>query len=63
MKTTDLGYVNKNNQRNNGCTHEKGTDHNQMLYAMECLNCGHRYPANGTDIWQRKCPQCQGGRP
>lgn len=26
---------------------------------MECLNCGHNYRANGTDIWQRKCPKCQ----
>lgn len=63
MKTTVAGYINKNNQRNNGCTHEAGTDNNQMFYAMECLNCGHHYKANGTDIWQRKCPVCQGGKP
>ena len=48
MKSTDLGFINKNNQK---------------FYAMECLNCGHTYKANGTDIWQRKCPKCQGGRP
>ena len=25
---------------------------------MECLDCGHRYMANGCDIWLRKCPVC-----
>ena len=63
MKTTDFGYVNKNNQKNNGCTNEMGTDNNQKFYTMECLKCSHQYKANGTDIWQRKCPKCQGGRP
>ena len=63
MKSTTTGYVNKNNQKNNGCTYENGTDNNQKFYAMECLNCGHRYKANGTDIWQRKCPVCQAGKP
>ena len=50
------------NQRNNGITSHEGTDNNQYFYEMECLNCGHKYYANGTDIWQRKCPACQGGR-
>ena len=63
MNSTVTGYVNKNNQKNNGCTYEQGTDNNQKFYAMECLNCGQRYKANGTDIWQRKCPNCQGGKP
>ncbi len=61
-KSTDIGYVNKNNQRNNEITSHEGTDNNQYFYEMECLNCGHKYYANGTDIWQRKCPACQGGR-
>ena len=60
MKTTEQGYSNKNNQRNNGKTGKPGTDYGQWFYEMECLNCGHKYNANGTDIWQRKC---QGGRP
>ena len=63
MKSTVTGYVNKNNQKNNGCTYEAGTDNNQKFYAMECLNCGYHYKANGTDVWQRKCPKCQGGKP
>lgn len=61
-KTTITGYINKNNQRNNGKTDIPGTDYGQWFYDMECLNCGHKYYANGSDIWQRKCPKCQGGR-
>lgn len=62
-KTTDVGYVNQNSQRNNGKTEYKGTDHNQWFYCMECLKCGHKYFANGSDIKIRKCPNCQGGKP
>ena len=60
---TSTGYINKNNQKNNGKTRLQGTDNNQFFYEMECLNCGHKYYANGSDIWQRKCPKCQGGKP
>lgn len=62
-KYTDAGTVNRNNQRNNGKTNMPGTDNGQWFYEMECLNYGHKYYANGTDIFQRKCPNCQGGRP
>ena len=61
-KTTITGYINKNNQRNNGRTDIPGTDYGQWFYDMECLHCGHKYYANGSDIWLRKCPKCQGGR-
>lgn len=63
QNTTSPGFVNSNNQRNNGRTNMIGTDNNQILYEMECLNCGKKYYANGSDIWQRKCPLCQNGRP
>lgn len=63
MSTTEIGYVNKNNQRNNGKTNIPGTGYGQWFYDMECLKCGHKYHANGHDIWLRKCPKCQGGRP
>ncbi len=62
-KTTEPGYVNKNNQKNIGKTDEPGTDNNQLFYKLECQKCNYIYKANGTDIWQRKCPRCQGGRP
>ena len=63
MSTTEVGYINKNNQRNNGRTDKPGTDFGQWFYDMECLDCGHKYHANGHDVWLRKCPKCQGGRP
>lgn len=63
MKTTEVGYINRNGQINLGRTDERGTDHGQWFYKMECQKCGHIYKANGTDIWRRKCPKCQGGRP
>lgn len=62
MKSTEIGYVNKNNQQNKGKSEKSGTDHMQWFYHMECLNCGNKYYANGSDIWQRKCPTCQGGK-
>lgn len=60
LKSTEAGYVNKKNQKNLGKTSKPGTDNNQWFYQMECLECGHKYFANGSDIWQRKCPKCQG---
>jgi hypothetical protein len=61
--STLTGYVNKNNQQNMGGTGQAGSDHSQQFYQMKCLKCGYEYKANGSDIWQRKCPKCQGGRP
>ena len=58
MKTTDEGYVNKNNQKNLGFRGISETHYNQKFFEMECLNCGHRYMANGCDVWLRKCPEC-----
>ena len=62
-RTTKIGYVNRNNQKNHGHCGESGTDHNSFAYKLECLDCHYEYWANGTDIFQRKCPRCQGGLP
>ena len=59
MKTTDTGYLNKNNQKNLGYRGCSETHTSAKAYEMECLDCGHRYLANGCDIWLRKCPVCQ----
>lgn len=59
MKTTDSGYVNKNNQKNLGYRGISETHYNQRFFEMECLDCGHKYFANGCDVWLRKCPVCQ----
>ena len=60
-KTTEPGHVNKNNQMVLRKTLAFGNDHNQRVYAMKCGECGHEYGANGSDIWLRLCPSCQGG--
>lgn len=58
MKTTDIGYINKNNQKNLGYGGVSATHPSAKSYNMECLDCGHKYVANGCDIWLRKCPRC-----
>ena len=58
MKTTDVGYINKNNQKNLGYRGISETHVSAKSYEMECLDCGHKYLANGCDIWLRKCPAC-----
>ena len=59
MKTTDAGYVNKNNQKNLGYKGISETHYNQRFFLLECMECGHQYEANGCDVWLRKCPVCQ----
>lgn len=58
-KTLYAGYINKNNQKNLGYSGKSETHYNQSFYEMECLECGHKYFANGCDVWLRKCPNCQ----
>jgi hypothetical protein len=60
--TTKSGYVNKNGQIVIRNTHKLGTDNNQCIYQMGCSKCGYIYGANGSDIFERKCPKCQKGR-
>jgi len=61
MKSTEVGYVNRNNQIVVRATTLPGNDHLQYTYVLRCGNCRHEYGANGSDIFQRKCPDCQGG--
>ena len=43
MKTTDVGYINKNNQKNLGYRGVSETHVRAKSYEMECLDCGHKY--------------------
>ena len=63
-ETTRPGYVNKNGQKNLERMEppKSGNDHRQYIYIMECTKCGKKYGSNGSDVFQRKCPYCQGGR-
>jgi predicted nuclease with RNAse H fold len=57
------GFENPNGQRVERGTDLPGNDHSQLIYVLRCRHCDERYGANGSDIFQRKCPKCQGGRP
>jgi hypothetical protein len=61
--TTRVGYRNRNGQVVIEATGRPGNDNLQKVYVLECDNCGECYGANGTDIFERKCPVCQGGQP
>jgi len=61
--TTQIGYVNGRRQECRGTRGVAGNDHGQVAYQMACLDCGHVYGANGSDVFQRRCPNCQGGQP
>ena len=61
--TTSAGYLNKNGQVTVRDTGVPGTDYLQRVYQLACSKCGYVYGANGSDIHDRKCPKCQGGRP
>lgn len=61
--TTKPGTVNTKSQKVIGETGESGNTAGQRAYEMQCMLCKFKYRANGADVWQRKCPRCQGGRP
>ena len=60
-RTTEPGYTNRRGQKVLRKTAEHGNDHNQRVYVLKCGDCAHEYGANGSDIFQRRCPKCQGG--
>ena len=60
--TTRPGFRNTNNQvviRDTGFPSE--TFAGQRVYHLRCQACAHEYGANGTDVFKRLCPGCQGG--
>jgi hypothetical protein len=60
---TQPGFVNRNVQRVIRPTGLPGPDGAQTTYVLECGQCQHRYAANGSDIFERRCPKCQSGQP
>jgi hypothetical protein len=61
--TTQPSYTNRNGQVVVRPTKLPGNDHLQFIYVLRCARCESEYGANGSDIFQRKCPSCQGGAP
>ena len=52
------GTENRNRQIVVRPTGLPGTDHGQSVYELRCAICDAHYGANGSDAWQRKCPEC-----
>jgi rubredoxin len=61
--TVEIGYTNPNDQRCCGTLGVPETDINAFAYKLECNLCGFVYGANSGDVHERKCPNCQGGKP
>jgi hypothetical protein len=60
-RTTEPRYTNRNGQTVLRKTAEHSNDHNQRVNVLRCGACAHEYGANGSDIFQRRCPKSQGG--
>lgn len=61
-RTTEVGFTNRNGQTVIRKTDLPGNDHNQIIYVLRCGHCAHEYGANGSDIFQRRCPEHDGGQ-
>lgn len=63
--STRDGFENENSQVNLGRTDPPrlGSDFSAYVHVMHCLRCGRNYGSNSTNIWNRACPYCQGGKP
>lgn len=63
--STRDGFENENSQVNLGRTNPPrlGSDFSAYVHVMHCLRCGRNYGSNSTNIWNRACPYCQGGKP
>ena len=62
-ETVEIGYINPNGQQCGGHCGVPGTDHGQYAYKTECTICGYVYGTNCTDMFERRCPECQEGAP
>jgi hypothetical protein len=57
------GSENRNAQVVIGPSDAAPSLHGQRVYVLRCGACSHTYGANGCDVFQRRCPECQGGAP
>lgn len=62
-ETVGIGYLNPRGQQCCGHCGVPGTDHGQYAYKTECTICGYVYGTNGSDMHERRSPECQRGAP
>ena len=57
------GFVNKNGQVVLYKTEQRNGVQPKMAYKLGCSKCGQVYATRDPDVFERKCPACQGGEP
>jgi hypothetical protein len=60
---TSIGYRNREGQLVIRKTEREGTAPGQRVFILHCTVCDHEYGADGCDIYDRLCPNCQDGPP
>ena len=63
MSKSSIGDHNRNGQ-----ILKRKTDHQEnhpfaTIWELECKHCGREYGANSCDFHERRCPNCQDGKP
>jgi hypothetical protein len=57
-KHARVGYVNKNGQEVIALVEGQGP-HGNQIWKMSCQDCGREYGSYTSDVFLRKCPECQ----
>jgi hypothetical protein len=60
---TSIGYRNREGQLVIRKTERGGSAPGQRVFILHCTVCDHEYGADGSDIYDRLCPNCQDGPP
>jgi hypothetical protein len=60
---TSIGYRNREGQLVIRKTEREGCSPGQRVFILRCTVCDHEYGADGCDIHDRLCPNCQDGPP
>jgi hypothetical protein len=58
---TTIGYRNREGQEVLRKTDRVGSTPDQRVFVLRCSVCGYEYGSNGSDIYNRLCPNCQEG--
>ena len=58
---TTIGFRNREGQEVIRKTERAGSAPGQRVFILHCTVCGYEYGADGVDIYDRLCPNCQDG--
>ena len=63
VQITTIGFRNREGQQVIRKTARAGSAPGQRVFVLHCTVCDHEYGADGCDIYDRLCPNCQDGPP